>query len=420
MKAKGIALNGTDDCFAQFDAAFAKLEADLATPRDAGAAPRADLSEYEDAFDDIDRQLAAAPEGTAPASSSMPAAADPPHAPAVPGPLLQAAAITQPTITASAAAASEGHGDPTTDQPRAARTPLALVTSSATALVEPQRSALTPVDEALWERPSGGGTPLERLVGTMQNLLWLQRAILSRSNRIADRVRWERVAEIFNEVRQLCTEFELPTARVRAEFALKALDEDRLDVLAVEIGELVRHIRHDLHACSIAPIARERVWGFTLALDERAQKAFPSAAAEVAEAGRCIGFGMHAAAAFHLLRAAECGRRVLARVVRFDDQDPEAGDWSSTVAALQARMMDLGGWPAGPARKSVKDFLTALISDMREMEEARRRLAEGEPFEDCHATALWYATRDFLALGAERVSEARDTLLSPDDFIPRP
>ena len=90
------------------------------------------------------------------------------------------------------------------------------------------------------------------------------------------------------------------------------------------------------------------------------------------------------------------------------------------MVALQTRMMDLAGWPAGPARKSVKKFLTALLSDAKEMEEAHRRLTEGESFEECHAIALWYATRDFLALAAERVSEGDDTLLAPDDFIPRP
>ena len=83
-------------------------------------------------------------------------------------------------------------------------------------------------------------------------------------------------------------------------------------------------------------------------------------------------------------------------------------------------MLDLAGWPAGPARKAVKHFLTALLSDAKEMDEARRRLSEGEKFEECHAMALWYATRDFLTLAAERVSEADDTLLTPDDFIPRP
>ena len=398
MKVKGIAPNGTEDCFARFDEAFAKLEADLAGARDAErpSTPRPDLSEYEEAFSAIDRQLALQPQATADAA-----------VPPAPAPELQPPAKPAEPIAPKAG-----------DSPRAN---LALVPPPTATLAEaPRAVALVPHEvEDLWQRPSGGGTPLERLVCTMQNLLWLQRAIRSRSAHIADRVRWEQVAEVFHDVRRLCDDFDLQTARVRADFALKALDDDRLDLLAVEIGELVRHIRHDLQACSIAPIDKERVWGFSLALDARAEGAFPSAKADVADAGRCIGHGMYGAAAFHLLRAAECGRRVLARAVRFDLGEVEASDWQTTITALQNRMMDLAGWPAGPARKAVKDFLTALISDAREMEEARRRLAEGESFQECHATSLWYSTRDFLALAAERVSEADDSLLRPDQFIPR-
>jgi hypothetical protein len=391
MKGKGMALNSTNDCFAQFDEAFARLEADLATPDERSSTPSADLSEYEEAFDNIDRQLAAQPEPTTPetpTSEPMPA-----PAPAVtPEPL--ADGVIKPT-----------------------RVNLALVPPTAVAESSRTTALVQHETETLWERPANGGTPLERLVGTMQNLLWLQRAIHARSPRIVDRVRWQQVADVFNDVRQLCTEFDLQTARVRAEFALKALDDDRLDGLAAEIGELVRHIRHDLQTCSIVPIARESVWGFTLALDARAQRAFPSAVREVADAGRCIGFTTHAAAAFHLMRAAEIGRRAVARAIRFDTRETEAADWAGTITALQARMLDLSGWPAGPARKAVKNFLTALLSDAREMEEARRRLAEGEPFMECHAVALWYSTRDFLALAAERVSETEDTLLTADDFV---
>lgn len=416
MQAKGTP---PDDCFARFDEAFARLEANMTAaerPGDAPANPAPpDLSEYEEAFANIDRQLAAQPEPAAPPAPVVPAAPLQLPAPAAPTPSVAPAS----PMTMAASIAEPTPSEPTATSSRAS---LALVSPAPGAAPDPSRSyAVAHYEgEGLWHVPAGGGTPLERLVGTMQNLQWLQRSINSRGSRLTDRVRWEQVSGIFGAVRELCDEFDLPTARVRADFALKTVDEERHESLAIEVGELVRHLRHDLHACSIAPIPRERVWGFTLALDERARQAFPSAANDVAEAGRCLGFGMYGAAAFHLLRAAEYGRRVLARAVRFAERDAEAEDWATTITALQTRMMDLAGWPAGPARKAVKDFLTALLGDVRDLEDARRRLADGSDFQECHALAVWYSARDFLALAAERVSEAEDTLLTPDHFIPRP
>jgi hypothetical protein len=230
-------------------------------------------------------------------------------------------------------------------------------------------------------------------------------------------MRWERVADVLRDATELCDELDLATAKVRAQFAIDAFESDRLDVLAREVRELVRHIHHDLHRCATLAVPPQRAWMSSVSLDERANRAFPGSASDVAEAGRCLAFGLHAAAIFHLLRAAEHGRIALARAVRVDGRPHHAADWSATIVALQKRAAALSRWPAGPARKAAKAFLTAMVSDARELEDIRRRMHEGESFEECHAVAAWLATRDFLAAAAERVSETRDTVLSADDFI---
>jgi hypothetical protein len=272
----------------------------------------------------------------------------------------------------------------------------------------------------LWQRPVDGGTPLARFVGGVQNLLWIERAVHARNGKMAERARWEQIEDVFNDVRRLCNEFGLASATVRADFAIEAFQNDKLDVLSGEISELIRHIRHDLHTCAVVPVRREHVWGLELTLDAAAARAFPFAPLEVAEAGRCIALGMHSAAAFHFLRAADYGRRPVARAIRFTVSEPEAADWTATVTALQARTAGLTGWPAGPARKAVKAFLGALLRDAREMEATQRKLTEGVTFQECHATATWYAARDFLMRAAERVCDDRETLLTADEFIPRP
>jgi hypothetical protein len=401
MKVPGTTTASVDQDLTGLDDALARLEHGLTVERrpEETAATANDLLEFEEAFDRIDRQLNGdvAPLGALTLDGEEELAA-------------VEAQVAEPLPLDST-------------EPVAVATPkpvLALVAPAATTSETPHRLPRQHEEfDEPWRKPAGGGAPLERLVGTIQNLLWLGRAIESRSTKIAQHMQWDQAGEVLSDALMLCDEFDLPTARVRAGFAIDAFHEDRLDVLAFEIKELVRHLQHDLETSQVVPVLRQRAWVLTLTLDARANTAFPAAAIEVTAASRCMALGLHGAAIFHFLRAAERGRAALARAVRIDARRTAATDWSTTGTAVHKRMMALRRWPAGPARKSAKDFLNAVLSDVRGFEDLRRRVNEGEVFEDCHAVAAWYATRDFLALAAERVADSCDALLSPDDFIPR-
>lgn len=403
MTAKRPQIPGSDECLTRLDAAFAKLEYGLAAAHvrehDSSSEPNVDLAEIEEALDRIDQQLnGVLNDYSAPAEPS---------------------ALVHVCDSASPVAAVVAFDEPTPEAP--ARVTLALVAPAATPAQRPAPAGAASDDiEALWDKPEGDTTALERLVGTLQNLLWLQRAISSRSAKVAEHMRWERVAGVLADASQLCEEFDLSTARVRAKFALDAFESDGLELLAVEVAELVRHIHHDLRSCTVLPIPQSRAMMLDLALDAHAVEAFPTSAIDLAEAGRCMAFGLYGAAVFHLLRAAEPGRVALARAIRADARGSEAADWAMTVVGLQKRIAALRRWPAGPARKAAKDFLATMLSDARGFDDLRRRVAEGETFQECHAQATWLATRDFLERASERVCEAADTLLSADDFIPRP
>jgi hypothetical protein len=380
MKGNGNASSG-DDCFARFDEAFSKLEAELSAadaPQNATAASvPLDLSEYEEAFTNIDRQLAA-------------------HAP------------SEPAVA------------PEAPPPAVAVTPrpnLALVAPPLAAPTEPARPVpeRTVDSDELWRRPAGGGTPLERLVTTIQNLLWLQRVVHSRSARLAERIRLQQVAELFGDARQMCVEFDLQTARVRADFAIASLDEDRLDRLVTDIGELVRHIRHDLRSCTISPVPRSRAWVIDASLDARTAKAFPSAAADVAAGGTCAGFGLQAAAVFHMLRAAEHGRRRLAIALHATAFDAGATDWGTTITALEHRLADAVRW-SGPAKTAATGFYHALANDARLLHDAQRKLNAGDGFDEHHALAVLQTARAFLDRLAQFVSESQQRPLTQTDF----
>ena len=378
MTGKGNA-SSRDDCFARFDEAFARLESELRPAgnenRDKTAAPVADLSEYEEAFTNIDRQLDA-------------------HSPSLPADLPQAPA---------------------------SRSVLALVppTGGSAGADSPPPEPATHALEELWRQPSTGGTSIERLVITIQNLLWLHRAIEARDIRVSDNMRLEHVADMLAETRRLCAEWQLQSACVRADFTLAALKDDKLDVLAAEIAELVRHIRHDLQSCSISPTADDHSSAFDASLDPASAMAFPTAADELTEATRCATGHLMTAAVFHLMRAASCGRRALAAALPLKDKDREPADWAATILLLEHRIADLTNWPAGPMRKAGKDFFVATLNDARLLHAAEQRVTHDGSFDEHFAIVVLNTTRSFLDRLASYTTERAPTRLTRQMFGPR-
>lgn len=370
MKAYGAA-PASDDCFARLDEAFARLEEEPERSASRAAAQRseaaADLTDFEEAFTSIDQQLGGA-------------------------------------LSERITAGPRGN--------------MALVPPAPSTIAEPPRAAVaaSPGGEELWRRHSGAGAPLERLVDTMHDLLWLQRAIHSRGPRVADRVKFEDVAEIVSDARQLCVDFDLQTARVRSDFALAALEKDGIDLLAAEVGELIRHIRHDLKSCSIWPISKGRAWAFGLSLGERAHRAFPSAGVDVAEGGRCAGFGFHSASVFHFLRAAAYGMRALAAAARGQRAAVATPEWAATIAMVEARHAAARRWPASEAKTTATSFYEAVLNDARTLHDAQCRIATGGIVDEHHALAIVHATRAFLTRLADHVVERQERPLTKKDF----
>lgn len=370
MKAHGSTMM-TDECFARFDEAFAKLEKELDATHEPAKQPSRSLKEYDDAFSQIDRQLAE-------------------HR--VPGP-------------------------PGTSRP----VNLSLVPPAPLSGAErAEMAALSPIapQDELWA-PAASGTPLERLVGTVQSLLWLLRAIQTAGAGGSERVRVEDVSRVFSDARQLCADFDLPTARVRADFALSALEEDRLDHVAHEVAELVRHIRHDLRSCSIWPIPRRSVWAFSVSLGETATRAFPSSSNEIAEAGRCLGFGFYGAAAFHLMRAAAPGMRALACAAGAPLNAQEPADWATLVTVIEGRLAKVARWPAGLARTAAHEFYSSVLSDARLFQSVAQKLpTPAVVIEEHLASALYQTTHAFLTRLSARMTETQGCALTRRDFAP--
>jgi hypothetical protein len=285
-------------------------------------------------------------------------------------------------------------------------------------------TAPAPSERTLWRDRVDGGTPLERLFGTLQNLSLIQDGINARGTRGAERFTRDTVAQVFADVRELCREFDLQTARVRADFALAALDNETLDTLGAEVTELVRHIRHDLQSCSIWPIARNRVWSFSLALNEKAAAAFPSAGSDMAEGGRCFGFGRYSAAVFHMLRAADPGVRALARAANATTAAAHDGaDWAPLLTLIDARVSVISTWPAGTAKVAALEFFQGALGEARGLHDAARKLANPSAtatLEEHQALHVCHTTKDLLVRLSERMTESHQRTLGKRDFLGQP
>lgn len=118
-------------------------------------------------------------------------------------------------------------------QPRAAVTDL-----------QPARAAVANVMKPRRQRRAN--RTFDDVFGVLENI-----SIVRRRSRLSE----ERhlIARLLADTRQLCADLDLPSARVRVEFAVLTLESNHFDKLGSEIDELARHIRHDLRFCSIAP-----------------------------------------------------------------------------------------------------------------------------------------------------------------------
>jgi hypothetical protein len=396
----------TEDCFAKFDEAFASLEAEL------DVVPAR-----------TERWL---PQNPPPVSTFAPPAL---HLVTTTAGDLKLARQSEPPLLeeyeeafSALDATLARHGTtPDKNPPAEARTTTAQRTAAATSVAPIAVAAPATSERALWRDRVDGGTPLERLFGTLQNLSLIQDSINNRGARGAERFTRDSVAQVFADVRELCSEFDLQTARVRADFALAALENDALDTLGGEVTELVRHIRHDLQSCSIWPIARNRVWSFSLALNDKAAAAFPSAGNDIAEGGRCFGFARYSAAVFHMLRAADPGVRALARAANATAAAAhEGGDWAPLLALVDARVSVISTWPAGTAKAAALEFFQSALSEARGLHDASRKLANpsaAATLEEHQALHVCHATKDLLVRLSERLTESHRRTLGKRDFL---
>jgi hypothetical protein len=97
---------------------------------------------------------------------------------------------------------------------------------------------------------------------------------------------------------------------------------------------------------------------------EAVNKAFPSAAPEIKDAGNCLAAELDTAAVFHLMRATEYGLRALARHLKVKVKHPlEYAEWGVIAGGIEKRLTALKAKPRGPKKDADVEFYRICLNE---------------------------------------------------------
>ena len=99
-----------------------------------------------------------------------------------------------------------------------------------------------------------------------------------------------------------------------------------------ELLELAERVRDELNARTFMAVEPSRTWAYTakeLIFGTEVAEAFPTAAYDLDEAGKCYALGRSTACVFHLMRIVEIGMRTLCDAL--GAEFPDKGSWAKVL-----------------------------------------------------------------------------------------
>jgi hypothetical protein len=144
--------------------------------------------------------------------------------------------------------------------------------------------------------------------------------------------------------------------------------------------------------------------------------AFPSAQADIREAGNCLAAECNTAAVFHLMRVAEVGLRALARDrrVRLPRKEPlDSVAWETIVKELEAAGEAIRHYPKTAAQVAQFAFHHGAISQFAKFKSIFRDqvMHARQQFGPDHALRVFEDVRTFMQALAHRIGENSRTPL---------
>lgn len=163
---------------------------------------------------------------------------------------------------------------------------------------------------------------------------------------------------------------------------------------------------------------RERVAYFEndRILSDPAKIRFPTAYAELREAGSCYALGRFTGAVLHAMRAAEVGVKAMSRALGHNPPDLAQQDWHTTLNKCESIITDMRNTlKKGPAKETELQFYSQAAAQFRHFKDGWRVQAAHTrpPFNEGEAKIILDATVSFyevLALGLSEDAQALATV----------
>lgn len=143
-------------------------------------------------------------------------------------------------------------------------------------------------------------------------------------------------------------------------------------------------------------------------LSEGAKKSFPTASAELREAGNCFAAGRNTATVFHAMRAAEIGAKTLAVDLKCQFPHPlDLVDMHSLLEQCDSKINAMKNLPKSQQKADDLEFYSMASSNFRYFKDGWRvRTAHPRAvFEEGEALSIFTRTVEFFEIVAQRLRE---------------
>jgi hypothetical protein len=133
--------------------------------------------------------------------------------------------------------------------------------------------------------------------------------------------------------------------------------------------------------------------------------AFPSAAPEIAEAGKCRALGRHSATVFHLMRVLEIGIRCLGKVF---NEDTAHTNWHNILDLIDKKVRAMNSVSHGAGWKEDQQFYSESVAHFYVLKNAWRNytMHAHERYDEERTEEIYHSVGAFMRGLAKRLSEA--------------
>jgi hypothetical protein len=268
------------------------------------------------------------------------------------------------------------------------------------------------------------------MVATFQvvHIYWLSHELMHAAEDCnGDVIGWNsHVEALVGFAEPLCRNLELDQVAMHPLYSIRAALEHfkfSSDYGTYEIRRELKSLRGNIEIVlserkfAYIPQSKTKYVGQDKPCGQKVYDAFPSARFDLTEASDSIACGLHTAAGFHLMRAAEIGLWELGR----DRQIPSAAkieftEWGKIIDELETEIVKIQQWKNSNVKEEAHRFYNRSLAEIRAFNDGwRRHLAHVRksqlPLDPHEAMALHGHVQRFLELLALKISEGQYTNL---------